>query len=67
MGMITISVSGSFVPKDAKTFSAMKSGHAKAVADAIKWLAEEVLPKAIINDHKCQKDGEFPTDKFGLE
>jgi hypothetical protein len=66
MGMIRILVEGSFDPHDDKIFSAMKEGHAKTVADAIKWLAEDVLPKAIQNDHKCQQDGEYPENRFGL-
>lgn len=65
MGMIRIQVLGSFNPNTEKKFSAMSKGHAQAVADAIKYLSEEVLPNAISNDHECHRDGEFPTDGFG--
>lgn len=65
MGMLTITLNGSFGAYRTKQFTAMKVGHAGAIAEAIKWLAEEELPKAIKNDHECQKDGIEPTDGFG--
>jgi hypothetical protein len=65
MGMLTIILEGSFGSPRRKQFTAMKVGHAGAIAEAIKWLAEEELPKAIKNDHQCQKDGIEPADGFG--
>ena len=65
MGMIEIHVKGSFKPTY-KTFSAMKSGHADCVAQAIQWLAEEVLPEAIRNDHGCHSEGMKPSDGFAV-
>lgn len=65
MGMIRVDLAGSF-PRQTKTFSAMKSGHAKAVADVIAWLSNEVLPQAIQQDHRLQFEGAYPEDRFGL-
>ncbi len=62
--MIQIQASGSFGYNSA-TFGAQEHGHAQAVADAIKFLAEKVLPAAIINDHKCHTDGIAPSVAFG--
>ena len=67
MGSIRIVMGGSFGYPNERTFTANEEGHAKAVADAIKWLAEDILPKAITNDHECQRDDQYPTNKFGLE
>ena len=39
----------------------------QAVADAIKWLAETVLPCAIRQDHRLHAEGAFPENCFGLE
>jgi len=63
MGQIHISAWGSFRSVE-KTFSAMKYGHANAVAEAIQYLSEHVLPEAIANDHKCQADGSLPEKGF---
>jgi hypothetical protein len=65
MGMITVETKGSFKPVR-QTFSAMEFGHAKAVADAIRFLAEEVLPEAIANDHRCHNDGISPEEGYGV-
>ena len=65
MGMLTITVNGSFGCPRTKTFSAMKVGHAGAVAEALKYLTEIELPVAIHNDHKCQRDGIEPSEGFG--
>ncbi len=46
MGLITIKTLGSSPQRD-KSFSALEHGHARAVANAIKGLSEEVLPEAI--------------------
>jgi hypothetical protein len=66
MGMISIGVTGSFKPKQ-KAFSAMKHGHAAAVAEAIRWLSGEVLPEAIRQDHDLHTKGELPTNNFGKD
>jgi hypothetical protein len=64
MGMIVIGTSGSFGNRSER-FSAMTGGHAQAVADAIKYLSEVELPKAIRNDHECHRDGIEPSEGFG--
>ena len=66
MGMITVIVEGSFRHGERKGFSAMEYGHAKAVADAIKYLADMVLPSAIQLDHELAAEGERPRSGFGL-
>jgi len=65
MGAIHIDVLGSFKPNAVKSFSALEHGHAQAVADAIQWLTNNVLPKAIANDHKCQQQNVYPDKGFG--
>ncbi len=47
MGMLKIEASGSF-NITSKTFSAMKNGHAQAVAEAIKFLSE-IIKSTTIN------------------
>lgn len=64
MGMIVLNISGSFGSRSAN-FSAMTGGHAQAVSEAIKYLAETELPKAIKNDHECHKDGIEPSEGYG--
>jgi hypothetical protein len=69
MGQISISVSGSFLSSkkptnSSKTFSAMQHGHAHAVAEAIAWLSNDVMPAAIANDHECHTDGHMPDGGF---
>lgn len=63
MGMINIRSWGSF-PKQERTFSAMERGHAHAVAEAIRFLSEEVLPEAIERDHKLHEEGAKPEMGF---
>lgn len=63
MGMISIKTWGSFPARD-KAFGAMASGHAHAVAEAIRFLAEEVLPEAIERDHRLHGRGAFPTHGY---
>ena len=63
MGLLNIQTSGSFKSNN-KTFSAMKNGHAQAVAEAIKFLSEKVLPEAIAQDHELQSDNCYPGDGF---
>lgn len=65
MGQIRIVVAGSFAPNEWKDFSAMEYGHADAVAKAIKWLADEVLPKAIRLDHELHDKNARPSKLFG--
>ena len=65
MGMISITVGGSFRNRPFKQFSAMKGGHAQAVAEAIEFLSGEFLSDAIKLDHELQADGEKPEIGFG--
>jgi hypothetical protein len=69
MGMITIQLAGSFTKRDgfpiaSNSFSAMKHGHADAVAKAIEYLAKEVLPAATALDHKLAAQGASPDEGF---
>ena len=69
MGMITVSFKGSFKLGDGqydKTFSAHTRGHANAIGEAIKWLAE-LLPGAIRQDHQLHESRVKPEDNFGLK
>ncbi len=61
MGLIKIVTAGSFGGHN-KTFSAQTHGHVDAVAQAIKWLAEDLLSEANVNDHKCHDQGIKPSD-----
>jgi hypothetical protein len=63
MGMIHIRTTGSFPCHDT-VFSAVEHGHAHAVAEAIQWLAEEVLPAAIDQDHRLHHEGSIPSGGF---
>lgn len=63
MGTLTITTGGSF-PRRTKTFQAIHNGHADAVAQAIEWLASEVLPAAIAQDHRLHDEGARPSDGF---
>ncbi len=65
MGMMKINTTGSFQPALDKEFSAMKHGHASAVAEAIEWLSSEVLPLAIEQDHALHSEDAFPEEGFG--
>ena len=65
MGIITIEVSGSFRERPRKQFSALSGGHALAEGEAIKWLSEHLLPKAIQQDHLLHSQGESPGLGFG--
>lgn len=70
MGSIQIHIAGSFLTPEAgllqerKTISAMDHGHAQAVAEAITFLSEEVLPRAIALDHMLHENGEKPRGGF---
>lgn len=63
MGTIKISTGGSFGYR-VKEFKAVTNGHADAVAQAIEWLAGEVLPEATAQDHALHDQGEQPQDGF---
>lgn len=63
MGMMQITTRGSF-PAHNRTFGAMEHGHAHAVAEAIRFLSEEVLPEAIERDHRLHDDGAKPKRGF---
>lgn len=69
MGAINIKVEGSFNPMRTRheSFSAENFGHAAAVAEAIKWLSEELLPQAIKLDHALHEKGLKPNKGFGKE
>ena len=64
MGMIIIEASGSFKFSQ-KQFCAIDHGHADAVAQAIEYLASELLPKSIFMDHKLHSENERPNKGFG--
>jgi len=64
MGVIRISVVGSFRPNCSEEFGAETHGHANAVAEAIEWLAKKVLPNAIARDHALHSEGEMPEKGF---
>lgn len=59
MGVLRIDTGGSFPPRT-KVFEANDHGHAHAVAQAIEWLAAEVLPAAIAQDHRLAASGSQP-------
>ena len=63
MGVLTITTSGSF-KSASRIFQAMHHGHADAVAQAIEYLASEVLPEATAQDHELHEEGDKPTDGF---
>lgn len=67
MGVINIDIKGSFQKKERRQFSAMHGGHAQAVAEAIAFLADEVLPRAIAQDHQLQEQGHYPELGFGVD
>ncbi len=66
MGMINVKTYGSFPNRD-RSFPAQEHGHARAVADAIKFLSETVLPDAIRQDHDLHEQGSKPTKSFGKD
>ena len=65
MGKIDIKLLGSFKPGASRGFSALRFGHAAAVAEAIEWLSSEVLPNAIKQDHELHERDEKPDKGFG--
>lgn len=62
MGMIKISTLGSF-PRCDREFDAQEGGHAQAVARAMQFLAEVVLPEAIVRDHTLHDEDRRPNNK----
>lgn len=69
MGAISIDIRGSFPVEvhGIKGYSALDHGHAHAVAGAIGYLTNIVLPKAIALDHKLHAAGEKPEKGFDPE
>ena len=63
MGMLEISTKGSF-PKHRSIYFAQDYGHAHAVAEAIRYLSDELLPWAITRDHELQNEGSTPDRGF---
>ena len=59
MGMVNITIQGSFGRPVNKTFSAEEGGHALAITRAIQTLIEE-LPNAIRVDHRLARMNEVP-------
>jgi hypothetical protein len=69
MGYVNVQVGGSFVGQYGmqsvtEQFSALENGHADAVARAIQYLAEVVLPRATALDHDLHDDGARPDGGF---
>lgn len=69
MGYVTVQVGGSFVGNFGmvrvdERFEAESHGHADAVARAIQYLAEVVLPRATALDHELHHAGEQPAGGF---
>jgi len=65
MGIISITIRGSFVNREDKSFSAMHGGHTQAVAEAINYLSGEFLSDAIKQDHMLHEEGNRPDKGFG--
>lgn len=65
MGRIAIEISGSFKNKGTTYIGARSRGHASAVAEAISYLSEFILPSAIKQDHELHEKGEKPDIEFG--
>jgi hypothetical protein len=61
--MIRVATWGSF-PTRTREFGAQHHGHAHAVAEAIEFLATEVLPEAIEHDHRLHAEGIAPSKGF---
>lgn len=65
MGLITITVQGSFMSRPTKTFTAIHGGHTQAVAEAISFLSGKFLSNAIKQDHMLHEQGDKPEVGFG--
>jgi hypothetical protein len=67
MGMLKVKIyqEGSFRPLAENEFTAMNGGHAQAIAEAIEWLAGDVMSDAIKQDHALHDQGEKPAVGFG--
>lgn len=63
MGQITVTTNGSFGQKT-RQFQAIANGHADAVAQAIEYLAAELLPDSIAQDHDAHDQGAKPKEGF---
>jgi hypothetical protein len=69
MGYVNVQLGGSFVGRFGiqsvnEQFSALDHGHADAVARAIAYLAEVVLPRATALDHELHAGGHTPRGGF---
>ena len=64
MGMIKIEISGSFKRKNIVSFSAMRSGHAVAIHNAVMFLKNIHLPRAIEQDKEMRAEGQAPEDEW---
>ncbi len=69
MGFVKVEVGGSFVGQYglssiAERFAALHNGHADAVARAIQYLSEVVLPRATALDHELHEEGDTPIKGF---
>ena len=66
MGIVTISTTGSF-GRSLRQFSAIEHGHADAVAQAMEYLAADLLLKATAQDHQLHDEGDAPAKGFARE
>ncbi len=66
MGQLTIRSNGSFQPNDTVQFTAMTHGHAAAVMEAIEWLQNTALPRAIRQDVSLKAQGALPNKGFNV-
>jgi hypothetical protein len=64
MGMVTITINGSFPRTSTLRFSAEQGGHAQCLQKAIKHLVDQ-LPAAIKADHALDRAGSKPEVDFG--
>ena len=65
MGVIVITIQGSVIDRQTKTFTAMHGGHAQAVAEAVTFLSGKFLSNAIKQDHMLHEQGDKPDIGFG--
>jgi len=65
MGLIKITVQGSFTHPQEKEFSAMNGGHAQAVTQAIEFLSGQFMSDAIKLGHRLHSQEKGPEHGFG--
>lgn len=63
-GQMTITCEGFGLQNARKNFSPNQHGYADAVAQAIEWLAKDVLPHATAADHKLHENEQSPPGTF---